>query len=89
MGGPMGERANSVISLLESTTGSDDDEYWRLSAATVAQVKTTLSKVGREPAARIIHHGFVSAMTVLHITFGWPLIDPVPGDEIALDLLQS
>jgi hypothetical protein len=49
-------------------------------------VATTLSKLGTEVSARLMYHGYVTAMCNLHVVFGdpeskyggWPLL-AVPG----------
>jgi hypothetical protein len=40
-------------------------------------VKTTLSKLGRVKAARLVEHGYVLAMANLHVILGYPLA-PIP-----------
>jgi predicted acylesterase/phospholipase RssA len=86
--GPTGERASNVVTALEGLVGQDD-YYWIRFAERSAQVATTLNALGEEAAAHIIHHGYVSAMTVLYVLFAWPLLDPIPGNEIAFNMLRS
>lgn len=58
-------RAQAVIAALGATK-----EEWRRIAEQNAEVKTTLAKLGAEVTARLLYHGYVTAMCNLHTVFG-------------------
>ncbi len=73
-------RAEAVIGHLGEATRSRWAEIARLDAA----VPTTLNALGGAVAARLLYHGYVTAMSNLHVLVGdgadqagWPLL-PVP-----------
>lgn len=66
-----GDRARAVLAALGDTEG-----HWQQDAtANATQVKTSLSKMGVEVSARLLHHAYVLAMANLHITLGYPLLE--------------
>lgn len=71
--GPARDRAEVVLGRLGDTEGE-----WRRIAEANGLVHTTLSRVGPDVAARLIHHGYVVAMANLHTVLGFPLLD-LPG----------
>lgn len=83
-GRPVAARANAVLEAL----GSAKRESWREIAQRNADVRTTLRKLGPEASARLLYHGYVTAMCNLHVVFGdsdsevggWPLLS-IPGLE--------
>ena len=70
-------RARAVIAALGPT-----EDRWREIADQDAAVATTLAKLGPEVTARLLYHGYVTAMCNLHVVFGgadpelggWPLL---------------
>ena len=78
----MVERAKAVIAAL----GEGNRASWCEIARENSEVATTLSKLGTEVSARLMYHGYVTAMCNLHVVFGdpgsryggWPLL-AVPG----------
>jgi predicted acylesterase/phospholipase RssA len=70
-----GARAKSVLAAL-----GDTEEAWKQDAALSAGEKTSLSKMGTESSARLLHHAYVLAMANLHVTLDYPLLD-VPDRE--------
>lgn len=83
-GQPVAARARAVTAAL----GPARREEWRQIARENAEVGTTLSKLGAEVTARLLYHGYVTAMCNLHVVFGdpaseyggWPLLQ-VPSLE--------
>lgn len=67
-------RASQVIATLGESTRDD----WRRETRANAQLGTTLSRMGVEQSAKLLHHGYVLAMANLHVVLGYPLL-PVPS----------
>jgi len=73
-------RARSVLSLLVAARGTADPRQdWSSRAKANRTQKTTLSSLGVERTADLVHHGYVGAAAQAHLTFGWPL---PPADAI-------
>ncbi|MEO5825122.1 MAG: patatin-like phospholipase family protein [Gemmatimonadales bacterium] len=70
-------RAEAVIAALDPATES----AWNQIAAQNAAVGTTLFKLGQDVSARLLYHGYMTAMCNLHVIYGdtgtelgcWPL----------------
>jgi predicted acylesterase/phospholipase RssA len=80
------DRSERAAAALVGLAGQDEDE-WDLIAAQDSQVKTSLSKMGTEVAARLIRHAYVLAMCNLHVILGYELLD-VPTEERFLELVS-
>jgi Patatin-like phospholipase len=81
-GGKAGERAVAVLAAL-----GDSEARWQADAtANATCVKTSLSRLGTEVSARLLHHGYVLAMANLHITLNYPLLQ-VPDRQRFVDLV--
>jgi predicted acylesterase/phospholipase RssA len=77
-----GQRAKAVLAAL-----GDTEQHWEQEAtANATRVKTSLSKMGTEVSARLLHHAYVLAMANLHVTLDYPLL-AVPDRERFLDLV--
>ena len=70
------ERATRVLAVL----GNENREGWEHLAKENSRAKTTLSPLGGEVAARLLCHGYVSAMANLHVILGFPLL-AVPSSD--------
>jgi hypothetical protein len=82
-GGPAGDRARAVLAAL-----GDTERRWEEDArANATRVKTSLSKMGTEVSARLLHHAYVLAMANLHVTMNYPLL-PVPDRERFVELVS-
>jgi hypothetical protein len=82
-GGPAGDRARAVLAAL-----GDTERRWEEDArANATRVKTSLSKMGTEVSARLLHHAYVLAMANLHVTMNYPLL-PVPDRERFVQLVS-
>jgi subtilisin family serine protease/predicted acylesterase/phospholipase RssA len=62
-------RARDVLMRL-----GDTHQEWEEVAAKNAAVKTSLSRLGTDVAARLLWHGYVLAMTNLHVILDYPLL---------------
>jgi hypothetical protein len=71
--GPAADRASAALAAL-----GDTEQRWEVDAtANATRVKTSLSRMGIEVSARLLHHAYVLAMANLHVTMEYPLL-PVP-----------
>jgi predicted acylesterase/phospholipase RssA len=68
-------RARAVLETL-----GDSEQEWSEVAQANRSVKTTLSKLGEQKAARLVRHGYVLAMANLHVVLDYPLL-AVPAAE--------
>jgi len=66
---PEAQRARAVMDEL----GNADE--WERIAKENAAVATTLSKLGTEVSARLMRHGYATAMANLHVILDYPLLD--------------
>jgi predicted acylesterase/phospholipase RssA len=69
-------RAQAVLAKL-----GDGEARWQEVVGVTRGVKTTLSKVGEEKAARLVEHGYVLALANLHVHLGYPLLDMPPPER--------
>ncbi|HEY3210237.1 MAG TPA: patatin-like phospholipase family protein [Actinomycetota bacterium] len=76
-----GARARAVLAAL-----GDTEMQWEEDARRNAQEKTSLSKLGTDTAARLLHHAYVLAMANLHVTLDYRLLK-VPDRERFLRLV--
>ena len=65
-------RAHAVLQALAGT-----EARWSALVAETSAVKTTLSGLGADRAARLVEHGYMLAMANLHVLLDYPLL-PVP-----------
>jgi predicted acylesterase/phospholipase RssA len=75
------DRANERATALWNRLGQLEDKYWDELASDTSRVKTALTAVGPEQAARLMRHGYLSAMISLHIQFGLAGLDDVPDER--------
>jgi hypothetical protein len=54
-----------------------------------ATVATTLAPLGGQVIARLMYHGYLQAMTTMHVEFGSPLMDPMPTMRDFLELTNA
>jgi predicted acylesterase/phospholipase RssA len=81
-------RAKGLIKELEELHGLSG-HYWDDLVDDTSLLKTTLRSVGTERAARLMRHGYLSAMVALHARFGTSGIRAVPDDRAFLDLTEN
>jgi hypothetical protein len=67
------ERARAVLSSL-----GDTRDFWKRLVQDNRKTPTTLRKLGPDRSARLLYHGYVVAMTNLHVLLGYPLL-PIPS----------
>ena len=65
----------------------DTEEEWQRITDSNVRVRTTLSRLGPDAAARLIYHGYVLAMANLHTILDSPLLD-VPDRSRFVALLN-
>jgi predicted acylesterase/phospholipase RssA len=81
-GGQAGQRATAVLAAL-----GDTEARWQADAtANATRVKTSLSSMGTDVSARLLHHGYVLVMANLHVTMNYTLL-PVPDQRRFADLV--
>jgi len=80
--GPAAERGAVVTDAL-----GDTSDAWAADAQANATVKTSLSKMGVEVSARLLHHAYVLAMSNLHVLLDYPLL-PMPDRQRFVDLVS-
>jgi Patatin-like phospholipase len=77
--GPAADRARAVLAAL-----GDTRKEWDADTRTNATVGTSLSKMGVEVSARLLHHAYVLAMANLHVLMDYPLL-PLPDRSRFVD----
>jgi predicted acylesterase/phospholipase RssA len=82
-GDAAGERARAVLIAL----GETEPQWEQDATANATQVKTSLSKMGVEVSARLLHHAYVLAMANLHVTLDYPLLS-IPERKRFIDLVS-
>jgi predicted acylesterase/phospholipase RssA len=78
-----GERARVVLAAL----GETESQWQQDTTANATRVKTSLSKMGAEVSARLLHHAYVLAMANLHVTLDYPLLS-VPERKRFVNLVS-
>jgi Patatin-like phospholipase len=82
-GDAAGDRARAVLAAL-----GDTERQWEQEAtANATRVKTSLSRIGTEVSAQLLHHAYVLAMANLHVTLDYPLL-PMPDRKRFVDLVR-
>ncbi|MYI47130.1 MAG: hypothetical protein F4123_12270 [Gemmatimonadetes bacterium] len=77
------ERAKRAARVLE-VLGDENRDTWEHLAKENSRVKTTLSRLGGDVAAKLLYHGYVSAMANLHVILGFPLLAVPPIDRFRM-----
>ena len=80
--GPAAERGVAVTEAL-----GDTSPRWTADARANSTVKTSLSKMGVDVSARLLHHAYVLAMSNLHVLLDYPLL-PMPDRQRFVDLVS-
>lgn len=83
VGGDVGRRAEALATKLEGKT----KEFWSDFTRDTAGTKTKLSRAGRRTAARLMLHGYLLSLVLLHVRFGARLPGRIRGEEYFLDLV--
>jgi predicted acylesterase/phospholipase RssA len=79
--GPISGRAQEMARRLEAQS----PKYWIQFARQTAGTKTKLSKAGRDVATRLMLHGYLSALVLMHSVYAVD-IDKIRGEEYFLQL---
>jgi predicted acylesterase/phospholipase RssA len=80
-----GARAHGLIALFEGR----GDEFWKRLIEETSGTATKLSKVGERSSARLMLHGYLSAVVLAHLRFGGGLPSTVRGEEFFLKLVDK
>jgi hypothetical protein len=78
--GPAAQRGAAVAP-------GDTTEAWKADARANVDVTTSLSKIGAEVSARLLHHAYVLAMANLHVLLDYPLL-PIPDRQRFVSLVS-
>ncbi len=70
---PRRERARGALAVLAGGDEAAARAQWTAIARENARVKTTLSRIPPEAAARLLRHAYVLAMVNAHVILGHPL----------------
>lgn len=84
LGGDDGRRAEALVKRLEGRT----DQFWADFSRDTAGTKTKLSQAGRRTGARLMLHGYLSSLVLLHVRFGAELPELIRGEEYFLSLVR-
>jgi predicted acylesterase/phospholipase RssA len=82
--GPPAERARAALSAL----GDTESEWTEVARKDAMEVGTSLSKMGTEISARLLHHAYVLAMANLHVLLDYPLLT-VPNRQRFADFVSG
>jgi predicted acylesterase/phospholipase RssA len=82
-----GGRRAEALALIERLNGRTP-EFWDDFKSDTAGTKTKLSRAGRRTAARLMLHGYLSGLALLHVKFGAALPERIRGEEYFLSLVQ-
>jgi predicted acylesterase/phospholipase RssA len=77
------QRARNVAAVL----GGKTDDFWRDFRSETAGTKTKLSKAGPREAVRLMLHGYLSSLVLLHAKFDAKLPDKIRGEQYFLSLV--
>jgi predicted acylesterase/phospholipase RssA len=82
--GDDGRRAEALVKRLEGRT----DQFWADFSRDTAGTETKLSRAGRRTGARLMLHGYLSSLVLLHVRFGAELPELIRGEEYFLSLVR-
>lgn len=74
--------------MIEALKNNRPPNYWNEYNQKAARVKTTLDSVGKQQAAQLLRHGYLSATVVLHSYFGCQGIAKLPDDRWFYNFLE-
>jgi len=83
--GDEGVRAQNIERLLAGKT----EDFWRDFRSETAGTKTKLSRAGPREAVRLMLHGYLSSLVLLHVRFGAPLPDTIRGEHYFMSLVRQ
>ena len=65
------------------------DDFWQGLVLDTSMLKTTLSAIGHQQAARVLRHGYLSALVMFHSKYGTGGFDETPGEAWFLQLAMG
>jgi predicted acylesterase/phospholipase RssA len=80
--GAQRDRAKDVRTLFATR----DEVYWLAFARQTSETPTTLSRVGLEAGARMVMHGYLSAIVAMHVLMDVPLPAQIHDEGYFLDI---
>ena len=83
--GDAGVRAKALAMKLEGMT----DQFWADFKSDAAGTKTKLSGAGRRTGARLMLHGYLLSLVLLHVRFGATLPEKIHGEQYFLSLVSG
>jgi hypothetical protein len=75
--GPAAERAAAMVHRLEGRT----DRFWEDLSSETSGTATKLSAAGPRTGARLMEHGYLSSLVLLHARFGAKVPDKLRGER--------
>lgn len=84
--GKAAERARALSDKLETKRS---ERFWQDFSRETAGTKTKLTPAGRRTGARLMLHGYLSCIVLMHVLFGAKLPDPLRGEEYFLRLVDG
>lgn len=88
-GGGSDDRVVRRVDNLRVQLARLSDDYWAELVDETSLLKTTLTSVGNERAARLMRHGYLSAMVALHARFGSSGLEDVPDERAFIELTEG
>lgn len=85
LGGDAGIRAEALATTLEGMS----DQFWADFKSDAAGTRTKLSPAGRRTSARLMLHGYLLSLVLLHVRFGGKLPTKIRGEEYFLSLVSG
>ena len=87
--GDVGCRARAADLVTKLKGKGMSDKIWADFSRDTAGTKTKLSSAGRRPAARLMLHGYLSSLILLHARFNVTLPERIQGEGYFLDLVDG
>lgn len=78
--------ARDRAETMRATLAERDERYWLAFARQTSEAPTTLSRMGLESGARMVMHGYLSAVVAMHVLLDAPLPDQVRSEGYFLDI---
>jgi hypothetical protein len=82
----LSEAAQKRAAAVRAMLSDRDEGYWLAFARQTSEAPTTLSRMGLESGARMVMHGYLSAVVAMHVLLGAPLPAPVRSEGYFLDI---
>lgn len=86
MDGEAAERAQALSEKLETKRSG---RFWQDFSRETAGTKTKLTPAGRRTGARLMLHGYLSCLVLIHVLFGAELPESLRGEEYFLRLVDG